>query len=125
MESTNTKGFCNLLTLNFIAGLKPNKLAVLYNTFFLLRRFVLAMLILFSTDKAVQLVLYIIMNIAFTAYMAAVRPFAYKVQNFMSVFNEAILIICCFLMFAFFKEGSSANGAGVVMIILFTINIIV
>mmetsp|Transcript_42174 Transcript_42174/g.48968 ORF Transcript_42174/g.48968 Transcript_42174/m.48968 type:complete len:181 (-) Transcript_42174:42-584(-) len=83
------------------------------------------MLILFSTNKSVQLVLYILMNIAFTVYMAAVRPFEYKVQNIMSVFNEAVLIVCCFLMFAFFKEGSSVDGAGVAMIVLFTINIIV
>ena len=58
-------------------------------------------------------------------YIMIARPFLYKTQNFICLFNEIILQICWFLMFGFFGDGKPKDGIGIAMIVLFSFNIIV
>ena len=124
-DKDNLKGFFSKLTYNYMKGLKLTRGARLYNFVFILRRLILAILIVWADNKTTQLVIFILLNVGFTIYMIVIRPFVYKTQNFIGIFNEIILLVCCFLMFAFFDTGSVKTGVGILMIVLFSTNIII
>mmetsp|Transcript_42173 Transcript_42173/g.48961 ORF Transcript_42173/g.48961 Transcript_42173/m.48961 type:complete len:301 (-) Transcript_42173:21-923(-) len=116
--------FGDKVTYNFITGLKTSKLAALYTTMFLLRRLIQAIMIIFFTSKLLQLSTFIVINLIFIVYMLIVRPFSSKLQNFMSLLNEIIFMVCCLMMLLFFDTGSTKDSIGVAMIILFSVNIV-
>lgn len=123
--NTDKLSFFKKLTNNYVKGLKLTRMARLYNFVFIFRRLILAILIVCSDKKEVQLIVFIVLNVLFTTYMALVRPFTYKTQNFIALFNELILLVCCFWMFSFFATGDAKSAVGILMIVLFSINIVV
>ena len=74
----------------FFADLKPNTIAKLYNMVFLLRRFVIVLLIVFmkDADNTLRLSVYTSLQIILAICCIIVRPFDNIHGNFVEIFND-------------------------------------
>ena len=71
-----------------------------------------------------QLFVIIAINLLFLLYVIIVRPFQSKLNNLVTIINEVCLSICSLLMISFLKDGSPMDSVGVVMEVIFSIDVI-
>lgn len=104
-------------------GVKENKRSRVYMTFFLGRRFLLALTLVGFSKIYFQLPLFQAANIGYALYLIFCKPFKQSIYNFVALVNEATMIMCTFLMFTFI-EGEQNPIIGWVIVTLFLINLL-
>lgn len=117
--------FLEKLKLTLTSSVKNTKYGSIYNTVFMSRRVLVAFVLVTFTAKEAQLVLYLFINILYTVYLCLVKPFNHMIHNIVAIINEAILLLCGFMMFAFFADGSQNTDVSTAIIVFFIIEIIV
>ena len=81
-------------------------------------------MVVWTDQKFQQLFIFIILNIVFLLYVAAIRPFQSKFHNLISIVNESCFLLWSLLMILFLNNGNQLTIIGIVIIALFSINII-
>ena len=81
----------------FFSDFKPNTFAKLYNMVFLLRRFIIVLLIVFLKDinDTLRLSIYTSLQVIVTICCIIVRPFENIHGNFVEIFNDSIYSVTC------------------------------
>jgi hypothetical protein len=90
-------------TASYFDGLRTSsKLALLYQTFYSLRRVALSLiLVILKNQPEIQIFLMIYISLAFLSYILRVRPFESKILNFLEIFNECVILGCLYHMLIF------------------------
>ena len=120
----NGSKFIDKIDKNLNEDMKNSKLSYLYYSIFILRNMIFAIMVIWVSNKFVQLFVIIAMNVVFLIYVIIVRPFHSKLHNLVTIINEVCLSICSLLMISFLKDGSPMDSVGVVMEVIFSIDVI-
>lgn len=94
-EADNTKNltFWDKIWRNYTSGFRQHDAAKLFYSFFLCRQFFYGMIFVVVAGKESQLTLFIITTFGYLAYLVAVRPFEYSVQNIVAIGNEFVVLV--------------------------------
>ena len=88
-----------------------SKSALMFNAVFIVRRMVLAVLLVTQKNsKSIQIFGMIIATLVTIAYLIKVKPFESSLVNGLEIFNEVIIIICLYHML-FFTEALTSDSA--------------
>ena len=99
-----------------------SKSALFYNTIFLIRRLLYAIVLVFLSNwPIVQCISIGIIFIPVAAYHVILRPYSSKGINIMMCLNELTLVICAGSFFFFIKPAESRNPSIVGWLVLFLI----
>mmetsp|Transcript_8456 Transcript_8456/g.7472 ORF Transcript_8456/g.7472 Transcript_8456/m.7472 type:complete len:410 (-) Transcript_8456:47-1276(-) len=108
-------------TINY--GLKEKKICAYYNSVFLAKRIILAFALVTFSIPELQLIIFLLIQVAYTAYISYSRPFLHLAHNILAIINESVLICTGLLMFAFLAEGDERTGVSTTIIIFLIINL--
>jgi hypothetical protein len=78
-------------------GLKGNWVAKLYSTFFLVRRFILALFLVFVRVPIAQITILIGVQLSALLYLMVVRPFSHVHDNIINLINEICIFTVCWI----------------------------
>lgn len=79
-------------------GLKPTRKARLYASQFLLRRYALSLVAVFSTNAFIQMSVLMGCQLIGIVFMIIVRPFAERKDNILETINETGILFVCIMM---------------------------
>lgn len=85
--------YLDKLKMTFMFGIRNHKLSRFYNSIFMIRRILVAFVLVTFTGKEAQLVFYIFVNILYTIYICVSRPFEHLVHNIVAIINECMLLL--------------------------------
>lgn len=115
--------FIDIMRSSFVYGLKNTKASAYYYAMFLTRRILLAIVIVsFINLPEAQLIFFLLINIAYTGYLAFVRPFEHLVHNVLALINELVIIAVGLIFFAFITDGDENTDASTVIIVILIID---
>ena len=93
----------------FFEGLRKRRLlGSLYQMFFISRRIIIVLLIIFMNRyNSLQLIGFLGLSITNFMYLVGVRPFLYKQDNRMEIQNEGFIYFSIMLMFCLLNAATS------------------
>jgi hypothetical protein len=90
----------------------------------MLRKLLIAMILILFTEKEIQLSLYLLLQILFILFLLINRPFISIMHNALAIINEIFLLVCISLMFPFFDDDEDHNEVASVIILIFKVDLI-
>ena len=74
-------------------GLRPNPISKFYTPFFFIRRFLMAIFIVYVENASAQISIVIILQVLAFLYLAIFRPFGEVLDNIINIINEAQILV--------------------------------
>lgn len=118
------KNRCSKIHLTLTDSFKDKIICKFYFVQYLLKRFLLSILLILVDSGKVQIAFFIILNVLSWVYWVALRPYKKTFYNIVLWINEAVFLLTGFLMIAFLNTQQDFSTIGIVLIALFTINLI-
>ncbi|CAI2363026.1 unnamed protein product [Moneuplotes crassus] len=105
----NWKVLLKRLRAPYWVGIREDHIARLFYTILFMKYFVLALFLVLSEKKGVQLAFFIVTDILFFAYLIIVRPFRHLLQNIVAIGNAGFSLFVAFLFIGFMKDDASGE----------------